>query len=130
MNNINIKNYEFLKCLSYTNSESEILTYKYIENLIYGKFNQKIIDKNYAELIKLNPEKFTENIKNMLENKNDKQIISSSRKNVKDIMLESYAIKKNKSKAELEKYKMYIFLKKIPGKNIIFDDGEIIDIII
>jgi 16S rRNA C967 or C1407 C5-methylase (RsmB/RsmF family) len=125
---MNIKNCEFLPCLLYTNTKEEIIIYRNIEKIIYNEFPEYMIKNYKKDLEELGHEAFVKKI-SFIESKELEYNNIPSRKNVKDIMLESYAIKNNKTKAEFEKLKMYILLKKIPGKHIIFENGEITNII-
>lgn len=124
-NNAEIVNPRFVQCIKYINIFSEIKLYRYIENIIYGLMPEDKIKKHYKELESLGEEEFVNKIRKLFPNKSLVTDHVFSRKNIKDIMIETFAIKTGKNKEEINKIKMLILLKKITTKNITFKNGEI-----
>lgn len=123
-----IKNLEFLRCLTYIDRLKDIEVYRFLEKLIYNEQTEEIKRNCINKLRNSNELEFINYVKNLTfkksipENKN-------KRKNIKENMLENYVIRNNLNKKFLQELNLKIFFKTIPNKNIIIEDGDIIDII-
>lgn len=128
-----IINVEYVKCLNLIDKNTDINIYKFIEKLIYNELpeqEQKLyanILKNhgYEHLIHVLKKQFSEFNINTVGNTSVK---TKQRKNINDVMIENYVVKNNKSLEFLKDISLKIFLKIIPRKNIIIEDGDIVEI--
>lgn len=123
-----IKNLEFLKCLSYIDRLKDIEVYRFLEKLIYNEHTEEI-KKNCISKLKNSTELEFINYVKKLTHKKQINEIKHKRKNIKENMLENYVIRNNKNKKFLQELNLKIFFKTIPNKNIIIEDGDIVDII-
>lgn len=124
-----LHNVDYISCLKKIDRVKDIELYKFIEKLIYNE-HPKEIEKICREKFKTQTE---DEFINFIKQKTIKKIKKDStikRKNIKENMLENYVIRNNKDKKFLQELNLKIFLKTIPNKNIIIEDGDIVDIIL
>nr|UOX61026.1 MAG: hypothetical protein DiTV3a_F3ORF1 [Diabrotica toursvirus 3a] len=123
-----IKNPEFILCLNFVTKSSNINLYRFIEKILYGDITSSE-EKNYKrEIILMGPLNFCKKYQEIYFTREETLPLISVRKNVKDIMLENYVIRTNKTLEYLKMLKLKIMLKTISSKNIIIDKGHIVDI--
>lgn len=130
MNDFKIKNLEFLLCLEKINRVEELELYKFLEKLIYDEISKPKIETYKSKLNSLGVENFIKNIREEIYKKTSQKDLKLKRKNIKESMLENYVIKNQKSQEFLKELNLKILLKIIPNKNIIVEDGDIVDIIL
>lgn len=120
-----IQNTDFLECFNYINRVEDMQLYRYLEDIV---LNVKTASKSDIDLLQtLGHSRFVEE-KRKKYHKID-EFSKSSRKNIKDNMLENYVIRNNKDKKFLQELSFKIFLKNILPRNIIVEEGEIVEII-
>lgn len=130
MEDFNIKNFEFLRCLLVVDRIKDFELYKFIEKLLYGKICDKKTELYKEKLKETTTEDFLKILKKNHQIINNQKELKIKRKNIKESMLENYVIKNKLSQQFLKELNMKILLKIIPNKNIIVENGDIIDIIL
>ncbi|QIH04857.1 hypothetical protein [Dasineura jujubifolia toursvirus 2a] len=147
--NLKIQNPEFLICFSFIKKTDFVYLYREVENIVLGNISNKDLFLYKKQLKQLGPEEFISNLeKKIKEDINSKcssyngkiqnqqntnntatNFSSTKRKNVKDNMIENYVIKNNKGEQFLKELNIKLFLKIINSKNIIIENGDVIDVI-
>ncbi len=145
---LRIKYPKFLNCIKYIPKGSDICIIEAIESLAYGnsesKYLSTVLEQNgndYQKLINIIIEKYDLQVVV----KNNKYVANyeedtkegKKKKAIKDIMVENYLIRmkveKGLSISQIKKIlfriNLRLFLKMLPLKNILIEDGEIISIL-
>jgi hypothetical protein len=148
---LRIKYPQFLNCCKYVPPGTDSCVMETIESLAYGNQDSKhlalVLEKNgnnYEDFITTIIEKY--NLPVRIENDvyisqssstfKDEGKIATKKKAIKDIMVENYLIKMKRDKGLsivqvrkiLLKINLRLFLKMLPLKNILIEDGEIISV--
>lgn len=147
---LRIKYPQFLNCCKYVPHGTDSCVVETIEQLAYGNQDSKHLalalernGNNYEDFITTIIEKY--NLPVRIENDlyisesstlRDEGKIGTKKKAIKDIMVENYLIKMKRDKGLpivqirkiLLKINLRLFLKMLPLKNILIEDGEIISV--